>query len=623
MAPLLAKAYKHPLALTLFLPIVLLLIHAAIYMPYVADDSLISLRYADRLLQGKGLTWNDGFPVEGYSNLSWILLNAGLGLTGIDLITSCRLLGIGSMILVLLINWFAWRDHLTGKRKPVFIGTQCLFAMAAPIGVWSIAGLEQPIVAVTLAAAIAFIWRYLESAETSVKYLLFASMSLGLLCITRPDGPMFSVSLAVAMILVRGFNVRTISHCFILAIFPLLMFGGQLIFRLYYYQDWVPNTAYAKVSLSFSHTLKGIAYVILGWGLLLPFSHFVTKLLYSKQYDSQYRSRVIVCLCVLLPWISYLIIVGGDIFVAFRHFIPIIVASVMIFPLADTLLAENEKYTLNNFKKLKIYAVIFLALQFFNPISLTAHFERWEWHGLVLSNVLKEAYGDKQPLFAVTAAGTLPYFSGFPSLDMLGLNDHFLARNPPESFYDGNGYIGHELGDGKYVMSKEPDLVSFCTPTGSLEACYVSGMEMQEMPEFEQEYTPVIYHGEIPYPVDSILWVRKYSEKVGVVDTGSRLGIPAYLFNNGEPSTTYLNEHRRLVVNLDAKENVQFAFHGIRGKQIESVTIVPANDAVVTEFSLDGDVLNLTLRSEESVVEIEKVLVEYKLPSIPLLNTSS
>ena len=49
------------------------------YWRFLADDSLISLRYSERLLEGKGLTWNDDLPVEGYSNLLWVLACAGVG----------------------------------------------------------------------------------------------------------------------------------------------------------------------------------------------------------------------------------------------------------------------------------------------------------------------------------------------------------------------------------------------------------------------------------------------------------------------------------------------------------------------------------------------------------------
>src|SRR5262245_10607656 len=71
-----------------------LLAHSCYYLPFLSDDSLISLRYAARLLQGKGLTWNDGHPVEGYSNLLWILLLLPFGALHVDLVAATRVLGL-------------------------------------------------------------------------------------------------------------------------------------------------------------------------------------------------------------------------------------------------------------------------------------------------------------------------------------------------------------------------------------------------------------------------------------------------------------------------------------------------------------------------------------------------
>ena len=72
----------------------LLLMHAAWYMPYVADDSLISLTYAVRLATGEGLTWASGEHVEGYSNPLWVLVVSGLIRLGIDALLAARLLGV-------------------------------------------------------------------------------------------------------------------------------------------------------------------------------------------------------------------------------------------------------------------------------------------------------------------------------------------------------------------------------------------------------------------------------------------------------------------------------------------------------------------------------------------------
>ena len=54
--------------------------------------------------------------------------------------------------------------------------------------------------------------------------------------------------------------------------------------------------------------------------------------------------------------------------------------------------------------------------------------------------LLGAAFEREQPLLAATAAGALPFFSRLPALDMLGLNDRFLARNPPPN-------LGQDYGD--------------------------------------------------------------------------------------------------------------------------------------------------------------------------------
>ena len=65
------------------------------FWPFMADDGIISLRYSQRLIEGHGLTWNDMRPaVEGYTNLLWVLICAGLGALGMNLETAAHLLGI-------------------------------------------------------------------------------------------------------------------------------------------------------------------------------------------------------------------------------------------------------------------------------------------------------------------------------------------------------------------------------------------------------------------------------------------------------------------------------------------------------------------------------------------------
>ena len=85
--------------------------------------------------------------------------------------------------------------------------------------------------------------------------------------------------------------------------------------------------------------------------------------------------------------------------------------------------------------------IYYTHAQFTDLQSKRAIDEQWEWDGQVIGLLLKEAFGASQPLFAVTAAGSLPYWSELPALDMLGLNDYYLPRHPPQNF--GQGWIGH------------------------------------------------------------------------------------------------------------------------------------------------------------------------------------
>ena len=98
-----------PIALAVGAMLVLT-VHAWQYLPFIEDDAFISLRYARRLLDGHGLTWTDGRPVEGYSNLLWILLVSASGLFGADLVLTARVLGVvGMSAAIAAVVWEAYR----------------------------------------------------------------------------------------------------------------------------------------------------------------------------------------------------------------------------------------------------------------------------------------------------------------------------------------------------------------------------------------------------------------------------------------------------------------------------------------------------------------------------------
>jgi hypothetical protein len=88
-------------------------------------------------------------------------------------------------------------------------------------------------------------------------------------------------------------------------------------------------------------------------------------------------------------------------------------------------------------------------------------------------------------LVATNAAGNIPYWSHLPVLDMLGLTDRHIGRSKPDT----KRWVGHERGDGAYVLRKRPAIIIFGGPEGSLEPWPFRGdQELAALPEFGQLY---------------------------------------------------------------------------------------------------------------------------------------
>jgi len=570
-----AQATRHrviPLAIALG-ALVILLLGSLSYLPFLADDALISLRYVDRLLQGNGLTWTEGRPVEGYSNLLWILAVAVPGLLGADPIAAARVLGVLGMAAVIPCLVAANRGEGAGRHAwlPLALGLG-FFTLSAPVAAWAVGGLEQPLVAALLGLAIVGCYRLLDAESGTVpifaqrkwdcplpksrlKDVLLASLPLGFLCLTRPDGPLFTAAAFFAVAGARRAWRRPAEglRLSLLAVVPALFWLGQLLFRLGYYGEPVPNTALVKLAPSAHHFLGGAKYVARGLAALAPLSLAAGVLLLGSLAARRTRPKALLLLSLAGAWTAYLVFIGGDLFPAYRHVVPLVVLMTFALVLgANALLRHFQgRVKLSPFILAGAAGTLFVPfvyLQLADRENVRARTERWEWDGKVLATVLRVAFSEERPLMAVAAAGCLPYWTGFPCVDMLGLNDYHLPRHPPEDF--GTGLIGHELGDGRYVLSREPDLVVF--GVGAEEPWCRSGREMLATAEFRQLYVPVKLRGTNPHPYTGVVWFRKLSPRVGIRQTDDAIHVPGFLLAAGTDVAAYPDGDGRLVVPLRA-----------------------------------------------------------------------
>jgi len=525
-----------PTLLALLISLLVLAIHAWAYLPFLSDDALISLQYAKRLLHGHGLTWTDGPRVEGYTNLLWVLCCGGLGTLGVDLIAAARTLGVLGMAAAVAAVVSAARPKRFGDSAAALAGGLGL-ALAGPIAVWAIGGLEQPLLAALLAWATVLCYPLLETSQPSLRQVLLPGLLLGLVCLTRADGPVLCAALGFGFLAAAGIRKSSLITLARLAALPLLFTIGQLIFRLAYYGEWVPNSAVAKVAFTKARLMMGVGYVadstLYLSGLWLPAAVAVL-------FVQPPRQRIRLLFVAFVIWCGYVAIVGGDTFPARRQLVPTVVWAALLFSLLVDWIAA-EKWPLPGATWAVTLAMVALlaAFQWKDPQNQRAIDERWEWDGQVVGNLLRQAFGTAQPLLACDAAGCLPYFSELPALDMLGLNDRYIARSRPRSF--GKGPPGHDLGDGEYVLSRAPDLVAFGVPgRGWARPMYPSGLQMQDAPRFARLYRPLFFQGHDPYPLTTPIWVRLDSDKIGIERHFRRIIVPGYFLASSEQVTAQL-----------------------------------------------------------------------------------
>lgn len=500
-------------------------VHVAYYAPFLSDDALISLRYADRFADGLGLTWTDGERVEGYTDLLWVLLTAALHWLGVDLIFAARALAfLGCVAGALIVSL----EPKTGKPSLERCLTGGLgLALCAPVAIWGIGALEHGFMVGVIIAAL-FVIARAEEERVLGRSTWTAALLLAALVLLRADGAILVFGLVLPTLFVRG--PGAIKKFLLWAGLPMLALLGQHLFRYSYYGEWVPNTALAKVALNEDRVILGLRHVTKGLSTIWPILVGAAVVL-AAGVRSMRLSTWGPALFSSLVWCGYLALVGGDIFPGFRQLLLGLVPLYFLFSQATA--AALRRYP-REALSLHLAALIVSALSFSTQSrdseNRRGKSERWEWAGASVGPVLKRAFGSQKPLLGVDAAGALPFWSELPSLDMLGLNDSFLAHHPPPNF--GRGGIGHELGNGAYVLSRKPDLIAFNNAQGARHPAFLSGREMVRTAEFRKNYSLMLIQGDGPVRAVGEIYGRK-DGRVGFRRVGGVTEIPGYFLSQG------------------------------------------------------------------------------------------
>lgn len=520
----------------------ILAVNASYYFPFLSDDALISFRYSERLASGAGLTWTDGPPVEGYSDLLWVLFIAAAHVFRIDSIFAARALDfIGATIAIFFVSFSPVRRSVRWER--VVTGGLAL-ALLAPLAVWSLGGLEHGFMSGLIAATLWLLARAVGQGTTDLRDAFLAAVVLAAIALCRVDGALFTGAAVLGVWMTGRRVVTSLRASAVVVALPALAVGGQALFRWFYYGALLPNTAHAKVNFNVDRVVLGFRHVGTGlsavWPLLIALALSIVVLRRHRP-----RTWVTLPMCFAALWMLYLGAIGGDIFPGWRQLLLGLVPLAMALANAAEISVDDTEPTPRWIVPGIVgFVLVSLHSQSVDSENERAKIERWEWDGIEIGPLLRSAFGKQKALLAVDAAGALPYWSGLPSLDMLGLNDAYIATHPPPSF--GHGGIGHELGDGKYVFEREPDVIAFNNAAGYHDPGFLSGRQMLGLgSSFFSRYQLVVV---VAGRVRGELWVRREGGKVGLIRSEDRVEIPGYFLGNFDAPAMLDSAHALSVV---------------------------------------------------------------------------
>ena len=413
------------------------------------DDAYISFRYADNLLAGEGLVYNAGERVEGFTNFLWVILLALFkGILSIEFLAGSRFLGILAGVAIFPLAYLLLSHHEERQRPLLFGALAVALLTNLSIPYWSAASLETVAFAAMILAALVAEYR---KPELSPGLLVIATL-------LRPEGGLvFAVILLNRLLSERRFPTQF----FLTYVVPLLPF---VAFKLLYYGSLFPNPYYAKSGVGLEYIRSGLEYL---WHFISTLGLygfvFVPPLLMIRKLWRQYS---LLYLFVAI-YLAYIIWVGGDVLKVYRFLVPVVPVIYLLF-----VLGSRELYGTvmrNRAQAAVLTFVISLAFGFAAIMLSWGHV--WSYcraeHGIVdkMSFVAHKLAKHMPPDFSIatTTIGRLGYeLQGHRVIDMLGLTDSYIARNP-EKIEGIQSTWKERRFNNTYLLEQQPDFILFST----------------------------------------------------------------------------------------------------------------------------------------------------------------
>lgn len=490
-----------------------------LYSGWAIDDPWISFQYARHLVEGKGLVFNPGERVEGYSNFLWVMQMAAAHRMGIDMLTAAKTLGFvfGLLPILLLGATAAWSglSAFRGSKPEEAISTThflggLLLATSGMWAFWAAGGLETVQFATLAALAILMIGL---SAQMFAGYeaqrivdlnwpgrvesfisrtAAPAALIMLMTAMSRPEGAMFGYfALVMGAFYLWKFRSekliwRQVGRFMVaMVIFFLVPFVIYTFWRRWYFGQWLPNTYYAKAVAPLDDQIEsGLEYVIKYLVLFsLPIFAGLGVWIFTLQGGAMKTIKRLGGVMILLYFL-FIVKVGGDWMPMGRFIVQIMPALAFVAGAGIFFWWKSSQSSM----PARIIFIVSLAATllisgWYQYRETAPILERVRagafWRPLVTAGEWLRENSPEDAVVAGEEAGIIPFTSRRRFIDMLGIVEPHIARI--------NRSL-HEKYDAAYVLGREPDFILLHVTKDTGEGVYDSSRDMLAQAAFRTGY---------------------------------------------------------------------------------------------------------------------------------------
>jgi arabinofuranosyltransferase len=446
------------------------------------DDAMISMRYAWNFAHGRGLVWNAGEYVEGYTNLlmTLIMALATRVLDKVGAVLAIQVFGIGTMLAIGVLAVMVTSEVIEDAWPPAHksLARIIVFACALgyfPLAYWTLMGMETGLMTALILAGMwcAFRW----GREPRPTLLAGMAVCFGLAFLTRSDSAIYA-ALVFAFVAYDGLRTRQGPLAMRDWLWPLAgaaalyaaFIGGHTLFRWMYYGELLPNTYVLKVTgIPLSVRIDN------GRGFVMPFlkESFLPLGLAAIGLVLRPHRRKLLLASFIVAAVSYQVYVGGDPWNYWRQMAPAMPVVFILATLAAvelvSALAKTQVFqsVVSRAALLQQYSVaaLIIAIVLMSLVSVdfrfkseisprgTAYTVLKNWRNINTAVALNEVTREDASL-GVFFAGTIPYYVDRQAIDFLGKSDKHVANLPPDLSGLSGGYGMYTLpGHNKYDLN--------------------------------------------------------------------------------------------------------------------------------------------------------------------------